>query len=63
MAEQRKPRKKTGKRPYVHRSNSICVTLYSQDGQPVARNVLDEAEEFLTNIANQHRLLVAVSDA
>lgn len=59
-SRQRKPRPK---RTYVHRPNALCITIYSQDGQPVPRAVLDEAAEAVTEIALKHRLLIGLADS
>lgn len=62
MAEQRKPRKKTPRRTYVHRTNAVCVTIYSQDGRPVPRSVLDEATQSILDIAIKNNLLISLAE-
>lgn len=61
MAEQ-KARKKAPKRTYIHRPNSVCVTIYSPDGKPVPRSVLNEAAQSVTEIAFKHNLLIGLAE-
>lgn len=63
MAEQKKARKKQQpRRTYVHRSNAMHITIYSQNGAPVPRKVLEEAAESVTNIALKHQLLIGLAE-
>lgn len=62
MTEKQKSRKKQ-KKVYVHRPNSVCVTLHSPDGRPVPREVLDEAASSIEHIAIKHNLLINVAEA
>lgn len=62
MADERKPRKRTNKRTYVARPNAIHVTLYSQDGSPVPKSVLNEAAESITDIAFKNNLLIGLAE-
>lgn len=43
---------------YVRQPSSVCVTIYSQDGAPVSKKVLDEAANSIAGIAHQHSLLI-----
>jgi hypothetical protein len=46
----------------VGRSNAVHVTLYSPDGKPVPKAVLNQAADAVTEIAVANRLLVGLAD-
>lgn len=50
----KKPRRKPQRRTYIPRSNAVHITIYSQDGKPVPKGVLNEAAEAVTNVAFKH---------
>lgn len=63
MVEQKKPRKRgKPKRTYVHRSNAVCITIYSIDGSQVPREVLDAAANSITEIALHHNCLINLAE-
>lgn len=66
MSTEVKPRgnrgRRSAKRPYVHRTNAVHITIYSQDGSPVPKVVLEEAAQSVTDIALKHGLLIALAD-
>lgn len=64
-AKQRKPQKGRPKqrRTYVNRANAVHVTVYSPDGKPVPKAVLNEAADAVTEVALRNRLLVGLADS
>ena len=62
MSETKK-RPRAKKRTYVHRPNAMCFTVYSQDGSPVPRHVLDEVNDSIIEIARHYNLLVGIADS
>lgn len=62
MADQRKPRKKAPKRTYIPRTNAVCITVYSPQGKPVPRSVLDKAEQAVLDIALENGLLISLAE-
>lgn len=55
-AGKRGPNKK--RNAYQHQPSSVCVTIYSQDGAPVSKAVLDEAADSIAHIAKNYNLLI-----
>ncbi len=58
----RKPRKRTTKRTYISRPNAVHITIYSQDGSPVPKSVLNEAAELVTEVALRNNLLIGLAE-
>jgi hypothetical protein len=58
----KKPRRKPQRRTYVPRPNAVHITIYSQDGRPVPKSVLNEAAQSVTNIALENNLLIGLAE-
>lgn len=63
MAEEKKKgRRKQPKRTYVHRPNAVHITVYSVDGQPVPKKVLEEAATAVQDVAFRNNLLIGLAE-
>ena len=62
MAEQKKARRKAPRRTYVHHQNAIHITVYSPDGKPVPRSVLNEAAQSVQEVALANNLLIGLAE-
>jgi hypothetical protein len=60
MAE--KKRNPKSRRTYVPRPNAIHVTVYSPDGRPVPKSVLNQAADAVTDVALRNGLLVGLAE-
>lgn len=62
MSTQKKPRRKPPRRTYVHRPHAVHITIYSQDGSPVPKSVLNEAAQAVTDVALKNNLLIGLAE-
>ena len=57
-----KKRNSKPRRTYVPRPNAIHVTVYSPDGRPVPKSVLNKAADAVTQVALDNGLLVGLAE-
>jgi hypothetical protein len=55
-------KRKSVKRTYIPRPNAVHVTVYSPDGRPVPKSVLNQAAEAVTDVALANGLLVGLAE-
>ena len=64
VSDQKKPRRNRRRKPqYKHYPFATSITVYSPDGSPVPRSVLEQIETYVGAIAVQNNLLTAVNRA
>jgi hypothetical protein len=62
MSAETKPKRRRTRGGYVAKPRAAHLTLYSPDGEAVARKALDEAATAVEDVAVRYGLLVSVTE-